>query len=239
MMKKLMAALLSLLMLVSVCTAEETVPAFLGTWYVTQMISDSIAYNVADLNLQMKFELMKDGTGKIYTEDGEDREESPCTWKMQEDGSITFMEDAVQVAIPMKEVEDYLTVGDENDYYILRREPGVPVDFAEVIKAASPEDFNGSYAVAYLSGNGFTMTAESAMEELNNLGVTSTGITIRDGKVEFLGKAEMAFAFQQEEGVLLLETGNEAENIRIFRLTDEGIAVNWYGLTFYAEKVTE
>ena len=76
-------------------------------------------------------------------------------------------------------------------------------------------------------------------EELNNLGVTSTGITIRDGKVEFLGKAEMAFAFQQEEGVLLLETGNEAENIRIFRLTDEGIAVNWYGLTFYAEKVTE
>ncbi len=237
MMKRCLATLFALLLLVGIASAEKAGDSFLGTWYVTQLVSGGTAFSLADMSITMMIELKEDGTGIIKTSDEANEEESACAWTQKDDGTASFMESAMQVAVPLKKEQDYLILGDENDYYILRREPGEPVSFAETVIAKAAAEFNGEYAVTHVSGNGFTLEASAAMEEMAVLGAENTSVVIRDGRVALLGNAEVVCSFLPEEGVLSLETGDEAQNIRIFRLADGGIAVNWYGLTFFAAPV--
>lgn len=163
--------------------------------------------------------------------------ESPAAWKDNKNGTFAFMESATQVAVPFRTEEDYLVIGDENDYYILRRESGEPVVFAETTAATDIKEFNGEYAAQYLSGDGFTVTVAAAGEEMDILGMKNTGSAVRDGKVDFFGMMETDFAYDPETGTIFLNAEDEAQSIRIWRLTDGGIAVGWYGMTFYAAPV--
>ena len=237
MKKRILAVFLSLMMLLSFALAEKEAPAICGTWYVTQLVSDDTAYNLADLGISMAIDLKEDGTGMIRVSDGSGNEESPAAWTEKDDGTFSFMESATQVEVPLRAEEDYLVLGDENDYYILRREPGTPVTFAETVAAADAADFNGEYAAEYMSGSGFTIAVSSAMDEMSLLGAADTGIVIQDGKVRFFGAEEAEFTFDPETGTLYLDASAEEESIRIFRLADGGIAANWYGMTFYAVPV--
>lgn len=237
MKKRILAVFLSLMMILSLALAEKEAPAICGTWYVTQLVSDDTAYNLADLGISMAIDLNEDGTGMIRVSDGSGNEESPAAWTEKDDGTFSFMESATQVAVPFRSEEDYLVLGDENDYYILRREPGEPVTFAETVTAADIKEFNGEYAAEYLSGSGFTLAVSAAADEMTLLGVESTGITIQDGKVSFFGAEEAEFTFDPETGTLYMDGADEETSIRIWRLADGGIAAGWYGMTFYAALV--
>ena len=237
MKRKILAVFMSLMLLLSAGLAQAAAPEIPGTWYVTQLVSGGAAYNLADLSISMIVELNDDGSGLIRVSDGESAEESPAAWIEKEEDAYSFMESATQVEVPLRAEEDYLVLGDENDYYILRREPGTPVTFAETVAAADAADFNGEYAAEYMSGSGFTIAVSSAMDEMSLLGAADTGIVIQDGKVRFFGAEEAEFTFDPETGTLYLDASAEEENIRIFRLADGGIAANWYGMTFYAVPV--
>ena len=149
------------------------------------------------------------------------------------------MEEKTQQEIQLKIDDKTLILGNDNqNCYIFTREKSEGVDFAQVITAEDKAAFNGSYALTYVSGDGYTLTVENAMEDLAAIGIANTGIEINDGTVKLFGQEAREFVFN-EDGSLTLdnEDGLDLTNVKIYKLADGGLAINWLGLTFYAGQV--
>ena len=87
----------------------------------------------------------------------------------------------------------------------------------------------------YVSGEGFTLPVDNVMEDLRTIGLASTGVTIKDESVELFGMEAQSYDFDGD-GALKLVTndGLEMTNVKIYKVNNDGIAINWLGLTFYA-----
>ena len=220
--------------------ATDVAEKLLGQWYVTQMAFDGIVYDVTKEPNQITIKFNEDNTAEVFTVENE-AEKGAAAWMINDAGEIYFMEQASQVALKVEIEEDYITIGNDTDYYILMKTPTIAYDFAEVVKAESPAAFDGKYAVTYVSGDGYTMKADVALKDMEQIGITSTGIEIKNSLVEFLGKDPQQYVFNEKDGTLemILEENPEFANAYVFKLADGGIAVNWMNLTFYASPVIE
>lgn len=210
-----------------------------GVWYVNQLTLDGITYDVTQEPNQIIIDFNDDTTATLYTADNEETK-TQAAWTVNENGEILFMEAATQVPLNVTIEDDYLIIGNEKDYYLLRKEPKMAYDFAEIVKAESANAFDGKYAVTYVSGNGYTMDAETALKDMSRIGITSTGIVIKDSLVEFLGKDPQQYLFNEKDGTLemIIDGNPDFTNVYVFKLADGGIAANWMDLTFYASPVT-
>lgn len=217
----------------------------IGLWYINQIVSDGKAYDVSQLPNQNMVEFGADNTGVIYAKDDQENTKTQIAWKEDENGQLWFQEENTQVPMqiqvyenPDKSGEYYLVLGDDENNYVLNREPTAPVNFAPVKKAADIKEFDGKYALTYLAGDGYTLKAENAADDLAALGIKSTEINIENGLVEFGGGEPRAYTFDANDGSLNMVVDEKVEflNIHIFK-TESGIALNWFDLTFYAEPV--
>lgn len=236
-MKKILALMVTIVMLFSVAAFAEGTNPVIGDWYLSQVIMSGTAYsNVSQIGLDMVMTLNEDGTGTLTMNT---ETPSACAWKTTETGGYVFMEEKTQQEIQLKIDDKTLILGNDNqNCYIFTREKSEGVDFAQVITAEDKAAFNGSYALTYVSGDGYTLTVENAMADLAAIGVANTGIEINDGTVKLFGQEAREFVFN-EDGTLTLdnEDGLELTNVKIFKLADDGLAINWLGLTFYAGQV--
>lgn len=247
-MKKILAVLMIIAMMMTTCAAlaeepaaETTAEKLAGLWYVNFIVSEGRSYDISLFNNDRTvIEFNEDTTGIIYTT-GDPETKGDVAWREDEDGTIWFMESSMQKPMKIEIGEDYVRLGDPNSGYILNRTDSGAKTFAKTITAAGIEDFNGNYAVTYVAGNGYTMSIDVAMEFLKGLGIASTGINIQNGSVEFLGGNAANYAFDAVDGTLnkTSELALSYLNIKIFKLADGGIAANWMDTTFYAFPVTE
>ena len=233
-MKKILSLIMTIAMLFSVAAFAEESDPVIGDWYLAQVIIAGTAYsNVADIGLDMVMTLNEDSTGVLTVNN-----ESPstCAWKPNPNGGYVFMEERTQQEIGLKLDDTTLILGNDNqNCYIFTREKNKPVDFAQVITAESKADFDGFYALTYVSGDGYTLPVEKAMSDLVAIGIKNTGIDIADGSVKMFGQDALEFAFS-EDGTLYMDNadGLDLTNVKMYKLADGGLAINWLGLTFYA-----
>ncbi len=250
-MKKVLALVVTAVMLM-VCAAAVAEDAattadanLVGVWYLNQVIDQGVAYDVSEIPDQRVIEFAADNTGSIYAKSNPE-EKNRIAWTVDDAGIIWFQEESTQTPMQVAVNEDpnnagsyYLMIGDENNAYIFSSNPTDPVEFAKIVKAEKAEDFDGSYALTYLAGEGYTLKAENALEDLAALGVKTTGVTIDTGMVELFGNEPRAYVFNEEDGTLnmIIEENLEFMNVHVFK-TETGLAINWMDLTFYAEPVT-
>lgn len=233
-MKKILSLIMTIAMLFSVAAFAEESDPVIGDWYLAQVIIAGTAYsNVAEIGLDMVMTLNEDSTGVLTVNN-----ESPstCAWKPNPDGGYVFMEERTQQEIGLKLDDTTLILGNDNqNCYIFTREKNKPVDFAQVITAESKADFDGFYALTYVSGDGYTLPVEKAMSDLAAIGIKNTGIDIADGSVKMFGQDALEFAYS-EDGTLYMDNadGLDLTNVKMYKLADGGLAINWLGLTFYA-----
>ena len=236
-MKKTLALMITIVMLFSVAAFAEEADPVIGEWYLVQAIlSGKAYYNVSQIGLDMVMTLNDDGTGMLTMNN---EMPSACTWKANEAGGYVFMEVKTQQELQLKIDDKTLILGnDDQNCYIFTREKNEEVDFAQVITAEDKAAFNGSYVLTYVSGDDYTLTVENAMADLTALGIAGTDIEINDGTVKLFGQDAREFVFN-EDGTLTLdnEDGLKLTNIKICALADGGLAINWLGLTFYADWV--
>ena len=240
MMRKVFSIILAGILLLSVVAgcAETANEEFLGTWYMTQFVSGVYAFSCDDTGKMLTCDFMEDGTCDFCLDD----EHYDASWMDNGDGTYTFMEEDFEVPIEMWLEDGYLMMGDEFDYYIFSREPFKPREFAKAVVPEKAADLNGKYQLSYLSGEGFTVRIDEADDLLEELGITDKTVNIDKGYVEFLGQIGATFDFDQNEGTLNLTysyEGFEPQQIKIIRLDDGSIAMDWVGMTFYADPLTE
>ena len=233
-MKKILSLLTVIVMLFTAAAFAENADPVIGDWYLAQVIMSGTAYsNVAQIGLDMVMTLNEDGTG-VLTVNNETP--SACAWKQGTEGGYVFMEEKTQQEIGLKLDDTTLILGNDNqNCYIFTREKDKPVDFAQVITAEDKAAFDGFYALTYVSGDGYTLTVDNAMADLAAIGIKNTGIDITDGSVKLFGQDAMEFAFS-EDGTLYMDNadGLDLTNVKMYKLADGGLAINWLGLTFYA-----
>lgn len=246
-MKKVIAVLLSV-MLLAVCAlamAEEANVGkkIVGIWYLNQQTINGETYDVSQMEDQNIFEFKEDNTGVLYRKNDPDNKQQ-LAWT-EDGGKVWMQSENVQENLEIRIVEDEtegvksLVIGDDSNNYILSRTPAEPVNFASTIKAEKAEDFDGHYALTYLAGDGYTMPAEKAADDLAVLGVKTTEIAIESGLVELFGNEPRAYEFNETEGSLDMEVDDKVNflNVYIYKTEDGGLAINWLDLTFYAAPI--
>lgn len=237
-MKKIISLVIAMVMMFAVAAYAEESSEITGSWYLSQVIISGTAYsNVAQIGLNMKVELSEDGTGVITMNEGNP---SACAWKKNDDGTYSFMEESAQQEIKMNVDENGSMIlgADNENCYIFSREQYKAVDFAKVKAANTAEEFNGSYAITYVSADGYTLPVENAMEDLKVIGLATTGVEIKDNTVALFGQEAKEFSFVND-GTMYLDTndGLDMTNVKIYLLEDGGLAINWLGLTLYAGRI--
>lgn len=255
-MKKLTAIILSLMLLLASVTAIAEAPvapdqaelpvatgedlAYTGLWYLNQIVMDGVAYDVSKTQEPQVIELKDNFTGTTYVL-GNENSVVNVAWTKDETGSYWYTEETNSARVPMRIEEEALIIGTEEVTYILNKEQAKPVNFAKVVKAEDAKDFDGEYALTYLSGDEYTLAADKAMDDLAALGVKNTGITIEDSLVELFGNNPRAYIFDAENGTLNMQVDDNLEflNVYINKTEDGGLAINWLNLTFYCDPVTE
>lgn len=244
-MKKIVALMLTV-MLLAACTAvlaEETGAAqkLSGAWYANQVVMDGVAYDISQLPEQMVMEFSEDGTGSYYSKNDPENKTN-IAWTEQ-DGKILMQDEVAKTSMNVEIVEEgeeiYLVIGDEATNYVMNRTPAEPVNFAKTVKAEKAEDFDGHYALTYLAGDGYTLPADKALDDLAALGIKTTEVTIDGDMVELFGNEPRAYVFSEEEGTLNMEVDERVDfmNVYIFKTEDGGLAINWLDLTFYAAPI--
>lgn len=244
-MKKIVALVLTVVLLAA-CAAvfaeeAETAKKIVGVWYANQAVVDGIAYDISQVPEQSIVEFNEDGTGYLYNKNDQDNKTNMAWTEM--DGKILMQDEDSQTTMNVSIIEDegetYLVIGDESTNYVLNRTPAEAVNFAKTVKAEKAEDFDGRYALTYLSGDGYTLPAEKALDDLATLGVKTTEISIDGGLVELFGNEPRAYVFSDEDGTLNMEVDERVNfmNVYIFKTENGGLAINWMDLTFYADPV--
>lgn len=239
-MRKFVSIILAfILMTISAFALAETATSeMLGLWYMTQFISGETAFSCEDTAQLLTCDFKEDGSCDVCLNE----DHYKAYWLNNGDGTFTYQEEDSDIPIEMHLEDGYLLMGDEYDYYIFSREAFKPREFAKVVAAEDPAELNGRYVLTYVSGDGFTVGIDQAADILEELGIMDPYVEIDNGFVEFLGQISASFDFDKNDGTLNLTyayEGFDPQDIKLALLDDGTIAINWVGMTFFAEKVTE
>ena len=218
--------------------AAESADSLVGDWFMVQYYMEGVGTTVEGTDIEMQ--LNADGTGTVTRTYANGTTSSiKCSWIKAEDGQYYYKEDLsanVDGTIVVDE-DGFLTVDDgASRAIVFSKVKGQYKTFAKQIAAESASDFDGRYAVAYISGTDYFLSIERALNELYSLGVNSTSVNIADGKVELFGEEAREFTYSEEGRLEYITDESDVAtlNVYIYKLEDGGIAVNWFGLTFYA-----
>lgn len=239
-MRKLISVvLISILLLTAAFSLAETATSEIqGLWYMTQFISGETAFSCEDTAKLLTCDFKEDGTCDYCLND----DHYNASWMDNGDGTYIFLEDEAEEPVGMRMEDGYLLMGDEFDYYIFSREPFKPREFAKPVAVEQPYDFNGKYELCYVSGDGFSVGIDEAAGLLEDLGVMDPTLDIYGCDVQFLGQLDATFEFDKNEGTLNVTysyEGFEPQSIKIVMLDDGNIAIDWVGMTFYAERLED
>lgn len=181
-MKKLMALLLALMMMMGCAALGEAAVNYVGTWVLTVLETPEMKMDMAllkQLGMGMTMTLNEDGT--MYTDTMGVKEEG--TWVVTETGiAITDDEETLQIAY----VNDMLRIEDDGASMLLARE-GAAEEAAPAATSAEGVDFVAGYWVLdSVQVMGFTMDAEAMqMQAYMELYDDGTCLLVQDEEMQY------------------------------------------------------
>lgn len=181
-MKKLMALLLALTMMMGCAALGEAAVDYVGTWVLTMLETPEMKMDMAllkQLGMGMTMTLNEDGT--MYTDTMGVKEEG--TWVVTETGiAITDDEETLQIAY----VNDMLRIEDDGAAMLLTRE-GAATEAAPAVTSAESVDFVAGYWVLdSVQVMGFTMDAEAMqMQAYMELYDDGTCLLVQDEEMQY------------------------------------------------------
>ena len=181
-MKKLMALLLALMMMMGCAALGEAAVNYVGTWVLTVLETPEMKMDMAllkQLGMGMTMTLNEDGT--MYIDTMGVKEEG--TWVVTETGiAITDDEETLQIAY----VNDMLRIEDDGAAMLLTRE-GAAEEAAPAATSAEAVDFVAGYWVLdSVQVMGFTMDAEAMqMQAYMELYDDGTCLLVQDEEMQY------------------------------------------------------
>ena len=181
-MKKLMALLLALMMMMGCAALGEAAVHYVGTWVLTVLETPEMKMDMAllkQLGMGMTMTLNEDGT--MYIDTMGVKEEG--TWVVTETGiAITDDEETLQIAY----VNDMLRIEDDGAAMLLTRE-GAAEEAAPAATSAEAVDFVAGYWVLdSVQVMGFTMDAEAMqMQAYMELYDDGTCLLVQDEEMQY------------------------------------------------------
>ena len=227
-MKKLLAVLLGMLLLLGVAAAETA--DVTGTWYLNEISAEGVSVNPVSVGMDMSITINADGTA-LVTLNGEDTDGS---WAMEDGKVVVTMEGDPQAFTP----EDGKLVAEEaGAKMILEREKADLVVFTpgEAKADATMDDYNGTWNAFLVDMMGMQMTLEE-------MGLTMQ-VVVENGKavvLEGMGDEMVSSEADAEvkDGLLLLmldgmDTGSalqylDGDMLEMIQPVTEGMSMSVY-----------
>ena len=233
-MKKLLAVLLGMLLLLGVAAAETA--DVTGTWYLNEISAEGVSVNPVSVGMDMSITINADGTA-LVTLNGEDTDSS---WAMEDGKVVVTMEGDPQAFTP----EDGKLVAEESGAkMILEREKAEVVVFTpgEAKADATMDDYNGTWNAFLVDMMGMQMTLEE-------MGLTMQ-VVVENGKavvLEGMGDEMVSSEADAEvkDGLLLLmldgmDTGSALQYLEGDMLEMTQPVVEGMSMSVYFERVPE
>ena len=167
-MRKILAVIMALCMMLSMAFAEGTGSA--GTWYATKIGMGDQYMDISVAGISVVLTLNEDGTA-VMEAAGEAKE---GTWEDTEAGPAVTIDGETLTA---ELAEGELTLTFSGQSIIFTQEEPTDVVFAEEKADATVEDYNGTYAAACVQNGDSYLSAETAAAA----GLVLPGIQIQDG----------------------------------------------------------
>lgn len=234
-MKKVIAILVALMLTLSVAYAEEMT----GTWKLATVVIHGVTMTSDASGLESTIVFNEDGTFQLLTDIRGYIDEATVTIVEEDGAKYLYRDDNGKIGSTIELEDDFLVLAvGESEKMIYTREGKEDVSFEKPVAAGNISDFNGDYAVTYISGEGYTLAADVAMNQLAMYGLTTNEIKIAEGIVELMGAEGATYTFT-EAGTLtkVSDEQNDVLDVVIYKLEDGGIAVCYLGITFYAQPV--
>lgn len=210
-MKKLLALLLTMALLLGCTAFAETAVDYTGVWVLTGVETEEVTVDMTLLNLLgMSMSMTINADGTMYTDAMGVKEEG--TWVVTATGiAITYDEETLQVVY----TDDMLRIGEEGKAMMLTREGAAPAvaakETATVLANVDPAAFEGTWTLTTMNLLGIEMSAaEMGMQMEFVLADGSGTITIREDEDEpFTGP--VAYVISEGEGAGTVMTITEVE----------------------------
>ena len=216
-MSKILSVVLALCLMLALVPAVAETADVTGSWY-TEMYG-----------MPMELLLNEDGTASMAGSEG--------TWESTDTGvTVTMNGDTVTGTF----ADGVLTLGDEDETVEFTREAPAAVELAEPKTDAALEDFNGTYAIAYVNLLDNIVSAEKAAElgmpampdiTIENGAVTLGEIADSENDLISLMTMFMAQNAELQDGKLVATASTEmqAAGLNITLLQDGMISVDLLG----------
>ena len=249
-MKKLLCALLALVMLCA-CAVAETVDV-MGTWYLAEVCYDGVSTNPAQLGMETTLTFQADGTvdmdaqwefldrmSEVYGEQETDLiEEEPSAeahWEMDGDKVVLSYEDkTVELTLVDGNLVRTLSKGDSEgdgmqeldsmEVYSREKPAANYFDPGTPLTDVTVEDFDGTWNVAIVNFAGMELTAEEMGLEMT-VELSGGSGTITDSSYGIDEPITYAVTGEIVDGMLTVtevEPADEA-SIMTFTLYDSGV----------------
>ena len=224
-MKKLLAILLAMAMLLCAVALAETVEAveeaaepdpaeaFVGVWYLNEMQMEGMSISPASFGVEMTIELKADGIAVGNSVQGEEVENKEGTWAVEGDTVTVTIDDEPMVFT----VQEGNLVADSDGMVMIFGTEKVEAEIFEPAAArtdAAEEEFAGAWTAFKINMDGTYMDAALLGEEITAT-IEGTTVTLNgflfDGDAFETQYADGALAFSVEDPESALIAGIKAQ----------------------------
>ena len=226
-MKKFTALLVSLLLLISVATAQPS--DYTGTWYLVSMEAEGVTINPADMGMEMIMTLHDDGSAALSFTGEEPPEEA--FWVLDGD-TLTVTADGQPLSLMLTD-NGQLTADQGDSTLLFGREPAAAgFEPAPEVAADDITAFDGAWTITRVNAFGMVLPFAAAAE----MGVTDASVIIDNGSITAFG-AEDAQTAMFTDGKLMISASSEEDFDKTVSLLEDGtLALRYMGIIFYLEQ---
>ncbi len=240
-MKKLLAVIVSIVLLCATASVIAEGADFIGMWYLHTVSSDGEVMDIASLGLTGSLYLDEEGHATMNLLG----EENEGTWAIDSEGNLTVVMDDTPANAAID--GDSLVLSSDDMSMTFTREEASKIVMADRKNDADKTEFNGSWVCSFVSMYGITMDASALATEddeevpamvfedgvMHIAGQDISGIGEEDMQMEF---KDGAFTYSKEvEGVTI--------DIEVYLLEDETLCMSMgvmgESIDFYFTRVAD